>query len=149
MVIYASRDNWRTCFQFLVTLLIVSSWKETVLLSITVSITIVFPEVLSSRGQHLYVCFRCAFVLIKHATHREITQHAILSEMACLTPFSDYNQSPRNMYQCQVCMASSSMCHTGCLLTLYFTLWHINSCHDNGERFKVTGMKCCGSDVMG
>ena len=26
----------------------------------------------------------------------------MLSAIACLTPYSDYNQSPRNMYQCQV-----------------------------------------------
>ena len=26
----------------------------------------------------------------------------MLSVVACLTPFSDFNQSPRNMYQCQV-----------------------------------------------
>ena len=51
-------------------------------------------------------------VFVKHATHRELTQHAILSEMACLTPFSDFNQSPRNMYQCQVCLVSPSTCHT-------------------------------------
>jgi DNA-directed RNA polymerase I subunit RPA2 len=35
-------------------------------------------------------------------THQEIVPHAMLSDMAILTPFSDYNQSPRNMYQCQM-----------------------------------------------
>lgn len=35
-------------------------------------------------------------------THREIDPTNILSVVASLTPFSDFNQSPRNMYQCQV-----------------------------------------------
>jgi DNA-directed RNA polymerase I subunit RPA2 len=36
------------------------------------------------------------------ATHEEIHPTAILSVVANLTPWSDHNQSPRNMYQCQV-----------------------------------------------
>lgn len=35
-------------------------------------------------------------------THQEVLPTNILSVVANLTPFSDYNQSPRNMYQCQV-----------------------------------------------
>ena len=35
-------------------------------------------------------------------THQEITPTFILSVLASLTPFSDHNQSPRNMYQCQM-----------------------------------------------
>ena len=35
-------------------------------------------------------------------THQELTEHSILSAVASLTPFSDHNQSPRNMYQCQM-----------------------------------------------
>ncbi|KAJ3410397.1 hypothetical protein HDV05_003831 [Chytridiales sp. JEL 0842] len=35
-------------------------------------------------------------------THREIHPTAMLSIVANLTPFSDFNQSPRNMYQCQM-----------------------------------------------
>eukprot|EP01114_Cavostelium_apophysatum_P011466 TRINITY_DN2573_c0_g1_i3.p1 TRINITY_DN2573_c0_g1~~TRINITY_DN2573_c0_g1_i3.p1 ORF type:complete len:1133 (+),score=312.71 TRINITY_DN2573_c0_g1_i3:209-3607(+) len=35
-------------------------------------------------------------------THQEITPTNILSVVADLTPFSDFNQSPRNMYQCQM-----------------------------------------------
>lgn len=45
-------------------------------------------------------------------THREIDPTNILSIVANLTPFSDHNQSPRNMYQCQ--MAKQTMatpCH--------------------------------------
>lgn len=35
-------------------------------------------------------------------THQEIKPTNILSVIASLTPFSDHNQSPRNMYQCQM-----------------------------------------------
>ena len=35
-------------------------------------------------------------------THVEFSPTNILSIIANLTPFSDYNQSPRNMYQCQM-----------------------------------------------
>ncbi len=38
-------------------------------------------------------------------THQEITPTNILSVIASLTPFSDHNQSPRNMYQCQVSLS--------------------------------------------
>ena len=40
-------------------------------------------------------------------THQEIDNVRILSLVAGLTPFCDYNQSPRNMYQCQ--MAKQTM----------------------------------------
>lgn len=36
------------------------------------------------------------------STHAEITPTHVLSLLANLTPFSDFNQSPRNMYQCQM-----------------------------------------------
>jgi len=35
-------------------------------------------------------------------THMELSPTVMLSQIASLTPFSDYNQSPRNMYQCQM-----------------------------------------------
>ncbi|KAJ8024605.1 DNA-directed RNA polymerase I subunit RPA2 [Holothuria leucospilota] len=35
-------------------------------------------------------------------THMEKSEDSILSVAASLTPFSDFNQSPRNMYQCQM-----------------------------------------------
>ena len=35
-------------------------------------------------------------------THMELTKHGFLSVVASFTPFSDFNQSPRNMYQCQM-----------------------------------------------
>lgn len=41
------------------------------------------------------------------ATHEEIHPTGILSVVANLTPWSDHNQSPRNMYQCQVHFFSS------------------------------------------
>jgi len=40
-------------------------------------------------------------------THQEIDPYNLLSLVASLTPYSDYNQSPRNMYQCQ--MAKQTM----------------------------------------
>mmetsp|Transcript_1936 Transcript_1936/g.3081 ORF Transcript_1936/g.3081 Transcript_1936/m.3081 type:complete len:579 (+) Transcript_1936:132-1868(+) len=38
----------------------------------------------------------------QHSTHVELDPAAMLSHIAALTPYSDYNQSPRNMYQCQM-----------------------------------------------
>lgn len=35
-------------------------------------------------------------------THLELSPTNMLSAIASLTPFSDFNQSPRNMYQCQM-----------------------------------------------
>ena len=35
-------------------------------------------------------------------THQELSQVAFLSNLANLIPLPDFNQSPRNMYQCQV-----------------------------------------------
>merc|ERR1719449_392809 len=35
-------------------------------------------------------------------THIELHPAAMLSYLASLTPFSNHNQSPRNMYQCQM-----------------------------------------------
>ncbi|XP_070550165.1 DNA-directed RNA polymerase I subunit RPA2-like [Ptychodera flava] len=35
-------------------------------------------------------------------THMELNENSLLSAVASLTPFSDFNQSPRNMYQCQM-----------------------------------------------
>jgi len=41
-------------------------------------------------------------------THQELFPHSILSVVANLIPFSDHNQSPRNMYQCQMGMYCST-----------------------------------------
>ena len=35
-----------------------------------------------------------------HFTHEELQPTEIFSTLAALTPFSNHNQSPRNMYQC-------------------------------------------------
>uniref|UniRef100_A0A915KBH9 DNA-directed RNA polymerase n=1 Tax=Romanomermis culicivorax TaxID=13658 RepID=A0A915KBH9_ROMCU len=35
-------------------------------------------------------------------THQELSPHSFLSYVANLIPFSDHNQSPRNVYQCQM-----------------------------------------------
>jgi DNA-directed RNA polymerase beta subunit len=35
-------------------------------------------------------------------THEELGTSSMLSNIANFTPFSDFNQSPRNMYQCQM-----------------------------------------------
>jgi DNA-directed RNA polymerase I subunit RPA2 len=40
--------------------------------------------------------------LYSQFTHLELSPCNILSQVASLTPYSDYNQSPRNMYQCQM-----------------------------------------------
>eukprot|EP00698_Gefionella_okellyi_P003900 TRINITY_DN13613_c0_g1_i1.p1 TRINITY_DN13613_c0_g1~~TRINITY_DN13613_c0_g1_i1.p1 ORF type:complete len:1144 (+),score=256.01 TRINITY_DN13613_c0_g1_i1:497-3433(+) len=41
--------------------------------------------------------------IVPHVTiHRELQPTSMLSMVASLTPFSDFNQSPRNMYQCQM-----------------------------------------------
>ncbi|PHH89406.1 hypothetical protein CDD83_6122 [Cordyceps sp. RAO-2017] len=37
-----------------------------------------------------------------HSTHVELEPTNMLSILANMTPFSDFNQSPRNMYQCQM-----------------------------------------------
>ena len=41
-------------------------------------------------------------VVLHKTTHIEYSPTNILSVVANLTPFSDFNQSPRNMYQCQM-----------------------------------------------
>eukprot|EP00049_Salpingoeca_infusionum_P002414 m.56554 g.56554 ORF g.56554 m.56554 type:complete len:1175 (+) comp11566_c0_seq6:1231-4755(+) len=46
-------------------------------------------------------------VIPQKTTHIELSKHAFLSVVASFTPFSDFNQSPRNMYQCQ--MAKQTM----------------------------------------
>lgn len=43
-------------------------------------------------------------------THQELFPHSILSVVANLIPFSDHNQSPRNMYQCQMGKCCSTQC---------------------------------------
>lgn len=48
----------------------------------------------------------------KFHTHVEPFDSSILSLIASLTPFSDFNQSPRNMYQCQMAKQTlGTPCH--------------------------------------
>ena len=52
---------------------------------------------------------------LQATTHMELDEKAMLSAIAQLTPYSDFNQSPRNMYQCQVykfIMDTSLFTHT-------------------------------------
>ena len=54
-------------------------------------------------------------------THAETSTAAMLSVVASLTPYSDFNQSPRNMYQCQMgkqTMGTPSQARSGGLLPL-------------------------------
>jgi len=47
-------------------------------------------------------------------SHEELEPTKMLSLLACLTPFSNHNQSPRNMYQCQMLkqtMGTPYHCH--------------------------------------
>ncbi|ETO36357.1 RNA polymerase I polypeptide B [Reticulomyxa filosa] len=41
--------------------------------------------------------------------HEELTRQSMLSLLASITPFSDNNQSPRNMYQCQMLKQSMGL----------------------------------------
>jgi len=51
-------------------------------------------------------------------THIEIRPNSFLSNLACTIPLPDFNQSPRNMYQCQMGKQTmASPIHT----------WHLNS----------------------
>ena len=53
------------------------------------------------------------------ATHEELSPTAMLSVVANLTPWSDHNQSPRNMYQCQV---FTMFLKKHCILYLMFNI---------------------------
>jgi len=39
---------------------------------------------------------------VQETTHMELSPTSMFSVVASMTPFSDFNQSPRNMYQCQM-----------------------------------------------
>ncbi|CAF1130581.1 unnamed protein product, partial [Didymodactylos carnosus] len=56
---------------------------------------------------YLGICITHQEFVNGYTTHQELNQHNFLSITANLTPFSEYNQSPRNMYQCQ--MAKQTM----------------------------------------
>lgn len=54
------------------------------------------------------------------ATHEEIHPTGMLSVVANLTPWSEHNQSPRNMYQCQVFFFSFTL-----FSLLFFILYEV------------------------
>lgn len=49
-----------------------------------------------------FMSIECMDQIPTGATHREIDPMNVLSVVASMTPLSDMNQSPRNMYQCQM-----------------------------------------------
>ncbi|CAF4876145.1 unnamed protein product [Rotaria sp. Silwood1] len=51
---------------------------------------------------YLGICITHDEFVPGYTTHQELEQYNFLSITANLTPFSEYNQSPRNMYQCQM-----------------------------------------------
>eukprot|EP00762_Andalucia_godoyi_P006323 ANDGO_05931.mRNA.1 DNA-directed RNA polymerase I subunit rpa2 len=64
--------------------------------------------------EQIYLDIACidADVIQNLTTHKEILPTHMLSVVANLTPFSDFNQSPRNMYQCQMGKQTmGSACH--------------------------------------
>jgi DNA-directed RNA polymerase beta subunit len=52
--------------------------------------------------EQVYMEIACGRDTVRHGatTHIELSSTAMLSDAARLTPFSDFNQSPRNIYQC-------------------------------------------------
>ncbi|KAI8516019.1 DNA-directed RNA polymerase I subunit RPA2, partial [Branchiostoma belcheri] len=60
-------------------------------------------EMIGSFEQvYMNICVRSEEAHPGVTTHQELRETSILSVAASFTPFSDFNQSPRNMYQCQM-----------------------------------------------
>ncbi|XP_056008154.1 DNA-directed RNA polymerase I subunit RPA2-like isoform X2 [Ostrea edulis] len=51
---------------------------------------------------YMDICVTSAEAKQGVTTHKELSEVSMLSTVAQFTPFSDFNQSPRNMYQCQM-----------------------------------------------
>lgn len=51
---------------------------------------------------YMDVCVKRSEAYPDVTTHQELSPTDFLSNLACLIPMPDCNQSPRNMYQCQV-----------------------------------------------
>ncbi|XP_014250350.1 DNA-directed RNA polymerase I subunit RPA2 [Cimex lectularius] len=67
---------------------------------------------------YLDICITPEEAIKGMTTHQELSKITFLSNLACLIPMPDCNQSPRNMYQCQ--MGKQTMgtpCHN----------WHLQS----------------------
>jgi len=60
---------------------------------------------------YMDICIRSSEIIPNRTTHTEISLTSFLSVLGCLIPYPDFNQSPRNMYCCQMTkqtMGSSS-----------------------------------------
>ena len=60
---------------------------------------------------YMDICLDESEVIPDRTTHEEISKTSFLSVLGCLIPYPDFNQSPRNMYCCQMTkqtMGSSS-----------------------------------------
>ena len=64
------------------------------------------------------ICVKESEAVAGLTTHKEIKATNFLSNLACTIPLPDFNQSPRNMYQCQ--MGKQTMA------TPIIT-WHLNA----------------------
>lgn len=67
---------------------------------------------------YMDICVRETEAVTDLTTHKELRPTNFLSNLACTIPLPDFNQSPRNMYQCQMAKQTlATPLHT----------WHINS----------------------
>ena len=67
---------------------------------------------------YMDICIREKEAYPGITTHQEIRPTSFMSNLACTIPLPDFNQSPRNMYQCQMMKQTmSTPIHT----------WHLNS----------------------
>merc|ERR1719193_1505313 len=67
---------------------------------------------------YMDICIREKEAYTGLTSHKEIRPTSFLSNLACTIPLPDFNQSPRNMYQCQMGKQTmASPIHT----------WHLNS----------------------
>merc|ERR550519_1241047 len=67
---------------------------------------------------YMDICIREKEAYPGLTTHKEIRPTSFLSNLACTIPLPDFNQSPRNMYQCQMMKQTmSTPIHN----------WHLNS----------------------
>ena len=84
-----------------------------------------------------------------HTTHQEIDVNNFLSMVASITPFCEYNQSPRNMYQCQMAKQTMGTPYfnyphrvdnkTYRILFPQIPLVHTNKFHENGFESNPSG----------
>uniref|UniRef100_X1YWB5 DNA-directed RNA polymerase subunit beta n=1 Tax=Capitella teleta TaxID=283909 RepID=X1YWB5_CAPTE len=51
---------------------------------------------------YMDICVTASEAIPGVTTHQDLCETSMLSTLANFTPFSDFNQSPRNMYQCQM-----------------------------------------------